>query len=111
MHKISRRQALLAAGAGALALAGCSGGPSAETPFLASGVILPVSDYTDLMPNFRDKVARWNLQRDIDSLRQSDGKYYLLPGLHQDVWVDYSLAVRTDILARLNLQIPATWDQ
>jgi putative aldouronate transport system substrate-binding protein len=85
--------------------------PGSEAPYVASGALLPVSDYIDLMPNFKDKVARWNLQGDVDTLRQADGKYYLLPGLHQDVWVDYSLAVRTDVLDRLNLQVPSTWDQ
>jgi putative aldouronate transport system substrate-binding protein len=85
--------------------------PGSETPFVASGAILPVSDYIDLMPNFKDKVARWNLQGDVDTLRQADGKYYLLPGLHQDVWVDYSLAMRTDVLQKLGLPIPGTWDQ
>jgi len=85
--------------------------PGSEAPYVASGAILPVSDYIDLMPNFKDKVARWNLQGDVDTLRQADGKYYLLPGLHQDVWVDYSLAVRTDMLDKLNLKVPTTWDQ
>ncbi len=82
----------------------------AEEAYIAGGAILPVSDYTDLMPNFTDKVAKWNLQGDLDQLRQADGKFYLLPGLHQDVWVDYSIAVRTDILQKLNLAVPQTWD-
>lgn len=85
--------------------------PGQETPFVASGAILPVSDYIDLMPNFKDKVAKWNLDGDINTIRQQDGKYYVLPGMHQDVWKDYSLAIRTDILAELNLQIPKTWDE
>jgi putative aldouronate transport system substrate-binding protein len=84
--------------------------PGSEVPYIASGALLPVSDYIDLMPNFKDKVARWNLQGDIDTLRQADGRYYLLPGLHQDVWADYSLAVRTDVLDKLNLKVPSTWD-
>ena len=37
---------------------------------------------------------------------QEDGKFYLLPGLHEDVWLDYSLAMRTDILQQLNLAGP-----
>ncbi|MFC4531845.1 extracellular solute-binding protein [Sphaerisporangium dianthi] len=85
--------------------------PSQETPFVASGSILPVSDYLDLMPNFKEKVAKWNLQPDLDTLRQSDGRFYVLPGLHEDYWVDYSLAVRADILDKLGLQIPKTWDE
>ncbi|HEU5355874.1 MAG TPA: extracellular solute-binding protein [Actinocrinis sp.] len=82
----------------------------AEEAYIASGAILAVSDYVDLMPNFKDKVAKWNLQGDLDQLREADGKYYLLPGLHQDVWTDYSLGVRTDILQKLNLSVPQTWD-
>jgi len=84
--------------------------PGEEVPFAASGAVLPVSDYTRYMPNYTATVKKWNLQADIDTLIQDDGHYYLLPGLHQDVWVDYSLAIRTDILKKLNLQVPQTWD-
>jgi len=85
--------------------------PGQESPFVASGAILPVSDYIDLMPNFKDKVTRWNLKGDLDTLRQEDGKFYVLPGMHQEVWPDYSLAIRTDILTQLHLAIPTTWDE
>ncbi|MDG4764140.1 extracellular solute-binding protein [Solwaraspora sp. WMMD406] len=85
--------------------------PGQESAYVSSGAILPVSDYVDLMPHFQDKVAKWNLQGDLDSLRQQDGKYYLLPGLHEDVWTDYTIAVRTDILAELGLEEPTTWDE
>jgi putative aldouronate transport system substrate-binding protein len=85
--------------------------PGQEVPYVASGALLPVSDYVSLMPNFQDKVAKWSMQPDLDTLRQADGKYYLLPGLHQDVWVDYSLAIRTDILDKLNLKAPTTWNE
>lgn len=81
-----------------------------EEAYIASGAILPVSDYIDLMPNFKEQITKWNLSSDLDSLRQEDGKFYLLPGLHEDVWLDYSLAVRTDILQQLNLSVPKTWN-
>jgi putative aldouronate transport system substrate-binding protein len=83
----------------------------AEQQYISSGAILPVSDYLDLMPNFTAKVNAWKLQGDIDQLRAADGKFYLLPGLHQDVWVDYSIAMRTDVLAQHGLAVPQTWDQ
>ncbi|MEG3636993.1 ABC transporter substrate-binding protein [Micromonospora palythoicola] len=79
--------------------------------YVSSGAILPVSDYLDLMPNFKDKIEKWNLKPEIDTLRQQDGKFYLLPGLHEKPWHEYSLAVRTDILEELNLQVPKTWDE
>ncbi|MCL2550552.1 MAG: extracellular solute-binding protein [Actinomycetia bacterium] len=84
--------------------------PGQEAPFVASGAILPVSDYVDLMPNYKAKIAKWNLQGDVDTLLQDDGKYYVLPGLHEDVWIDYSFAIRTDVLDALGLQIPKTLD-
>jgi putative aldouronate transport system substrate-binding protein len=85
--------------------------PGQEDQFVAGGAILPVSDYVHLMPNFQDKVAKWNLQGDIDTLRQADGKYYLLPGLHQQVWVDYTMGVRTDLLDKYGISTPGTWTQ
>jgi putative aldouronate transport system substrate-binding protein len=82
-----------------------------EVAFVSSGAILPVSDYTHLMPHFRDKVRRWRLEPELDSIRQSDGKYYLLPGLHEKVKSAYSLSFRTDVLDRLGLTLPTTWDE
>lgn len=81
----------------------------AEVPFIPSGQILAVSDYTHLMPNYTQKVREWKLEPDLAQDRQSNGKYYLLPGLHQQLWVDYTLAFRYDILAKLNL--PSSWPE
>ncbi|WP_255951795.1 ABC transporter substrate-binding protein [Streptomyces odontomachi] len=81
-----------------------------EIPFIASGAIIPVSDYTHLMPNFTDKVKRWKLDGDLDQIRQTDGKFYVVPGLHEEIWPDYSLAIRTDVLDDLKLDIPKTTD-
>ncbi|MDX3312189.1 ABC transporter substrate-binding protein [Streptomyces sp. NPDC054884] len=82
-----------------------------EVAFVSSGAILPVSEYTHLMPNFRDKVRKWKLEPELDSIRQSDGKYYLLPGLHEKVKSGYSLSFRTDVLGKLGLSLPTTWDE
>jgi putative aldouronate transport system substrate-binding protein len=85
--------------------------PGQEDQFVAGGAILPVSDYVHLMPNFQNKVQEWSLQGDIDTLRQADGKYYLLPGLHQQVWVDYTMGVRTDLLDKYQITTPGTLAQ
>ncbi|GAA4934640.1 extracellular solute-binding protein [Actinoplanes utahensis] len=81
-----------------------------EEAFIAGGAILPVSDYVDLMPNYTEKVARWNLQPNLDGFKAEDGKYYLLPGLHENAWQDYSLGVRADVMEKLKLPAPQTWD-
>ncbi|MDK1344382.1 extracellular solute-binding protein [Streptomyces sp. 378] len=82
-----------------------------EVAFVSSGAILPVSDYVKLMPNFRDKVRKWKLEPELDSIRQSDGRYYLLPGLHEKPKSGYSLSFRTDVLDRHGLRLPTTWDE
>ncbi|MBC9712781.1 extracellular solute-binding protein [Streptomyces sp. TRM66268-LWL] len=82
-----------------------------EVAFVSSGAILPVSEYVHLMPNFREKVERWNLKPELDSFRQSDGKYYLLPGLHEKPKAGYSLSLRTDVLDRIGVALPTTWDE
>lgn len=84
--------------------------PGQEIPFVSSGAILPVSDYIDLMPNFKDKVAKWKLEPELDTIRQQNGKFYILPGLHEEVWQDYTIAFRTDELEKLGLSEPKTWD-
>lgn len=85
--------------------------PGQESPYVSSGAVLAVSDYVDLMPNFQAKVKQWKLEPEIEGLRQQDGKYYVLPGLHQELWPDYTLAVRTDIFEKNNIAIPKTWDE
>ncbi|SHM98694.1 extracellular solute-binding protein [Gracilibacillus kekensis] len=85
--------------------------PGQETQFVASGAVLPISDYVDMMPHFQQKVEEWDIQPFLEGLRQRDGKYYVLPGIHEKVWPDYSLAVRTDILEELGLEEPKTWEE
>jgi putative aldouronate transport system substrate-binding protein len=82
-----------------------------EVAFVSSGAILPVSDYVKLMPNFREKVRKWKLEPELDSIRQSDGSYYLLPGLHEKPKAGYSLSFRTDVLDQHGLSLPTTWDE
>ncbi|QDP42218.1 extracellular solute-binding protein [Radiobacillus deserti] len=85
--------------------------PGQETPFVSSGAILPVSDYLHLMPHFQDAVEKYDMEPYLDTLRQEDGKFYLLPGMHERVWPDYTLAMRKDILKELGLEEPETWEE
>lgn len=83
--------------------------PGQEAPFVSSGAILPVSDYLHLMPHFQDTVEKYGMEPYLEGLRQDDGKFYLLPGMHENVWPDYTLAMRKDILDELGLEEPKTW--
>ena len=85
--------------------------PGQETPFVSGGAILPVSDFTQYMPNFTAKVKKWGLEKDLDNLRQADGKFYVLPGLSEISVPQYSYVVRKDIWDKLGLSLePATFD-
>ena len=86
--------------------------PGQERQFIAGRAILPVSDYLEYLPNFRDKVEQWGLQEHIDKLLvQEDGKYYLLPGLRESPRPQYTYAVRADVWEELGLSFePATFD-
>jgi putative aldouronate transport system substrate-binding protein len=82
-----------------------------EDQFVPSGQILAVSDYFSQMPNFMGEIKAWGLEADLESLRQKDGKIYMLPGLHQSLKQDYGLCIRQDILDKNGLKTPETWDE
>jgi putative aldouronate transport system substrate-binding protein len=84
--------------------------PGTEIPYIPSGQIIAVSDYIDLMPNFKASIEAWNLQEDLKTITQKDGKFYVLPGLHETFTGDYSFAVRSDILKELDIPLPDSWD-
>lgn len=85
--------------------------PGDETQFISGGSVLPVSDYLDYMPHLSEKIDEWDLEDDFDSLYQEDGKFYVLPGIHQEPFHQYSIAVRWDIWEELGYDEPETWDE
>jgi len=68
-----------------------------EDQYVAGGGVVAVSDYTKYMPNFTAFVNKYNMGPDLDTIRQSDGKFYRLPGMHQAALQDYTIMVREDI--------------
>jgi putative aldouronate transport system substrate-binding protein len=85
--------------------------PDQEIQFIPSGAILPVSDYVNLMPNYSKKVKDWGLEGDLKQITQGEGKYYVLPGLHEKPKYDYSFAIRKDILDKEGLKLPTSYDE
>ncbi|WP_150461427.1 ABC transporter substrate-binding protein [Nesterenkonia ebinurensis] len=85
--------------------------PGDETQFVAGGSLLAVSDYLDLMPNLTQKIEDWELQGDFDGLYQADGKFYILPGIQEEPFYEYGIAVRWDIWEELGYDEPETWDE
>ncbi|GAA4835517.1 extracellular solute-binding protein [Luteimicrobium xylanilyticum] len=86
--------------------------PGQETQFVSGGQILPVSDYIKYMPNFEQKIKDWGLQAELDTHRQADGKYYILPGVREVPDVQYSVVVNDAMWKKAGITSdPATWDE
>ncbi|GAA0393661.1 sugar ABC transporter substrate-binding protein [Paenibacillus motobuensis] len=82
-----------------------------ETPFVAGGQIVPISDYVQYMPNFTKAVKDWGLEADLKAKLQADGKYYVLPGMWEGAGSGYSYAIRKDVFeaAGVDLSQEGTW--
>ncbi|MBO4859148.1 MAG: extracellular solute-binding protein [Treponema sp.] len=68
-----------------------------ENQYVAGGGVIPVSDYIKYMPNFSAFVKNYKMDPDLDTIKQNDGKFYRLPGMHQAALQDYTIMVREDI--------------
>ena len=84
--------------------------PSTIENYAADGVLLPFSDYEDLMPNFMAYIKDHGLQKEIDKLRLDNGKYYILPGYRREIQVQQWI-YRKDIFEENGLGIPKTYDE
>lgn len=82
-----------------------------ETSFVASGAILPISDYVEHMPNLQKYVAEWDLGEMIENLKQADGKYYMLPGLQEVSVPVFTVIIRKDVFDAVGAGTPETWDE
>lgn len=88
----------------------------AEAPYVSGGGLVPVSDYVQYMPNYLYMLNTYNLQNEVETLRQEDGKYYRLAGLKEVALQDYTLLLRDDIFTAAGYDIKAlekdwTWDE
>ena len=83
-----------------------------EDQYVAGGGVVAVSDYTQYMPNFTAFVNKYNMNPDLDTIRQNDGKFYRLPGMHQAALQDYTIMVRDDIFTAAGYdvrELEKTW--
>lgn len=77
--------------------------------FGRSGMFLPISDYLQYMPHFKKLIDE--RPEEINTLKV-DGKLYALPVLEKfRIGVGPQPLIRTDLLAKLNLPVPTTFDE
>lgn len=77
-----------------------------------SGLLLPISDYVDKLPNFQKYLKDNGFEQAMDNQRMADGKYYMLPvKAKNEVIQDHQWLIRQDILEKNNLEMPTTLEE
>lgn len=76
-----------------------------ESAFVASGQIVPVSDWVQYMPNYSKAVKDWGMEEDLKMKLRDDGKYYLLPGMWEIAGGGYSYIIRKDIFEAAGVDV------
>lgn len=84
--------------------------PDTIEEYANEGLLLPISDYEDLMPNYMAYIEEHNLQSEIDNLRLANDKYYILPGYQREIQVQQWI-YRQDIFEDSNIPMPTTYDE
>jgi len=84
--------------------------PEQIEDYAIDGLLLPVSDYMDQMPHFSAYIAEHGLEKELDKLRLSNGKFYILPGYQRQIQVQQWI-YRRDLFEQHGLGVPATYDE
>lgn len=84
--------------------------PDQVESYASNGALLPFSEYEELMPNFTAYIQAHDLQAEVDKLRLSDGKYYVLPGYQRAIQVQ-QWVYRQDAFEENGLSAPKTYDE
>ena len=84
--------------------------PDTIESYANDGLLLSISDYEYLMPNYTAYIEENNLQTEIDELRFVNGKYYILPGYQRALQVQQWI-YRQDIFEENDISMPTTYDE
>jgi len=84
--------------------------PEAIENYANNGMLLPISDYEHLMPYFTAYIEKYDLRAEVDKLRLSNGKYYILPGYQREIQVQQWI-YRQDVFEDNKLAMPKTYDE
>ncbi|HTG69381.1 MAG TPA: hypothetical protein VL921_09010 [Candidatus Udaeobacter sp.] len=76
-----------------------------ESAFVASGQIVPVSDWVQYMPNYMKAVKDWGMEEDLKAKMKNDGKYYVLPGMWEIAGGGYSYIIRKDVFEAAGVDV------
>ncbi|MGC6589160.1 hypothetical protein ACPV3A_29965 [Paenibacillus sp. Dod16] len=77
-----------------------------------SGLLLPISQYEDEMPNYKKFLEESGMKEEIERTRLSDGNYYTLPvNAHETRLQDQQWLIRKDVFEKNNIPIPTTLEE
>lgn len=68
-----------------------------EGKYINGGQVVAISDWVKYMPNYQKCVEEWGMVDDLKVKLQSDGKYYVLPGMWETAGGGYSYIIRKDV--------------
>lgn len=68
-----------------------------EGKYVNGGQVVAISDWVKYMPNYQKSVEEWGMVDDLKAKLQSDGKYYVLPGMWETAGGGYSYIIRKDV--------------
>ncbi|MFI3238150.1 MAG: extracellular solute-binding protein [Lachnospiraceae bacterium] len=86
--------------------------PGLSTTDTQSGMLLPISEYVDDMPNLVSFLEEYNLTDIFDAQKDATGYYYQIPTkVHDDYVQNRQWLVRTDVFEENNVPIPTTLDE
>ena len=68
-----------------------------EGKYVNGGQIVAISDWVKYKPNYQKCVEEWGMADDLKAKLQSDGKYYVLPGMWEAAGGGYSYIIRKDV--------------
>ncbi len=79
---------------------------------IGAGLLLPISQYEDRMPNYVKFIEDNGIREETDSRRAADGNYYNIAiKVHEDPIQDVQWIIRTDVFEEHNLPIPTTMEE
>lgn len=78
-----------------------------ESMFVDGGAIVPVSKWTEFMPNFTNFVETYDMQADLDTITRNDGNFYRLPGMLEKPLQDYTFIIRKDLFDAAGVDVAA----
>jgi len=85
--------------------------PAEMSAYSKDGLILPVSDYLDKLPNLNKILTEWDLDDTIANISEADGKFYILPAMNKTLKNSQCFAIREDIFNKHNIPIPTTYEE